>query len=169
MRMQFKDLRHSLGGIGKRAFLCGVCMLSLCLYTASPWPAGASDGKGPHWNNMFFPRLTSSQEKSILSDEKKWLGFLMHRRKHEVGPLLSQGWQRECIAQDYIRQLTLKYENCGIKERQKKRIDKHWRKQVNYAKIDVLQAHNLTRYQFVLQISAFLLLTFNRIAYIGFK
>ena len=49
---------------------------------------------------------------------KSQLGLLMHRRKHEVSPLLSPGWQRECSAQDFIRQLTSGekqgYKNRGI-------------------------------------------------------
>ena len=65
------------------------------------------EGKGTGWNNVFLPHATSSRGTSPLSGEKKQLGLLMPRRKHEVSPLLSPGWLRECSAQDYIRQLTL--------------------------------------------------------------
>ena len=55
---------HTLGGVGNRAFLCGVCMFSPCLLglipsqkharnpglnNASPWPAGAPDGGERNW------------------------------------------------------------------------------------------------------------------------
>ena len=69
-------------------------------------PGCLMEGKGIGWNNVFLPRATSYRGNS-LSGEKKLLGLLMHRRKHEVSLLLSPGWQRECSAQDYIRQLTL--------------------------------------------------------------
>merc|ERR1712212_363307 len=70
-------------------------------------PGRLMEGKGTGWNNVFLPRATSNWGISPLSGEKKRLGLLMHRRKHEVSPLLSPGWQRECSAQDHIRQLTL--------------------------------------------------------------
>ena len=69
-------------------------------------PGRLMEGKGTGWNNVFLPRATSNRGNSPLSGEKKRLGLLMHRRKHEVSPLLSLGWQREFRAQDYIRQLT---------------------------------------------------------------
>ena len=68
-------------------------------------PGRLMEGKGTGWNNVFLRYIQPG--KLPQSGEKKRLGLLMPRRKHEVSPLLSPGWQRECSAQDYIRQLTL--------------------------------------------------------------
>ena len=65
-------------------------------------PGRLMEGKGTGWNNVFLPRATSKPGKSPLSGEKKQLGLLMHRRKHEVSPLSPQARQRESRAQDYI-------------------------------------------------------------------
>merc|ERR1712142_1272821 len=102
-------------GVGDRAFPCGVCMFSLwgryphkntvILVSIMPppgQPGRLMEGKGNGWNNVFLPRATSKTEKSPLSGEKKKLGLLMHRRKHEVSPLSPQARQRESRAQDYI-------------------------------------------------------------------
>merc|ERR1712212_138053 len=80
-------------------------------------PGRQMEGKGGVWDNAFLPRPTSSQ------------GLLMHRRKHEVCLLLSPSWQRECSAQDYIREKTTgekqkkkkKKKNGGKKKKKKKK------------------------------------------------
>ena len=65
-------------------------------------PGHLMEGKGTGWNNVFLPRATSSRGNSPLPGDKKQLGLLMHRRKHEVSLLSPQARQRESRAQDYI-------------------------------------------------------------------
>ena len=53
-------------------------------------PGRLMEGKGTGRNNVFLPRDMSGRGNSPLSGEKKQLGLLMHRRKHEVSPLSPQ-------------------------------------------------------------------------------
>ena len=85
---------HTLGGVGERAFLCGVCMFSPCLLGLIPsqkhavilvsilpppgQPGRLMEGKGTGWNNVFLPRAASYQGNSPLSGDKKvsWLSCI---------------------------------------------------------------------------------------------
>ena len=103
---------HTLGGVGDRASLCGVCMFSpsllglipsqkhaLILVSIMPppgQPGRLMEGKGTGWNNVFLPRATSKPGKSPMSGEKKQLGLLMiegSTRSVRCLPRLAEGEQ----------------------------------------------------------------------------
>ena len=62
------------------------------LYTASPWLAGAPDGGGKELVGItcYFHGATSSRGNTPPLVKRKQFGLLMHRRKHEISPLLPQ-------------------------------------------------------------------------------
>merc|ERR1712212_238124 len=77
---------HTLGGVGERAFLCGVYIFSPCLLgyphkkhaviLVSILPPPGQPGrlmeeKGTGWNNVFLPHATSYWGISPLSGDKK--------------------------------------------------------------------------------------------------
>ena len=62
------------------------------LYTASPWLAGALDGGEKELVGIMcsFHALRPAGETLPCQVKRKQLGLLMHRRKHEISPLLPQ-------------------------------------------------------------------------------